>query len=217
MNIKTTLIFLIILIFFSCSQRTSKNNSTKENVGNLQFEFKSGLKIENRTNRGTSYIDSLGKNNNIRNIPITISNDTAVSIKVQIIFSKEYNYPEPHNNEKFKLIPLSKEWALDGIGVTESMINELPSYIEKPQLNKVIEPGEKLVLSIGSVYPNPAKVTGVLPRTLFVQGDLKNFPDCDWLMEKNRSSNKRIPLGLKTIFGKKCLIIPCGTISYLDN
>lgn len=198
MKIKTLVVLLIVLVISSCSQRTPG----------------SGLRIDNGINRGTNYTDSAGSNYSLRYIPVTITNDSTVPIKLQIAFSKEYNYPNPDNNEKFKLIPLPKEWALEGVGVTESMIDELAFYIQKPVLNESIEPGEKIVIAIGSLYPRPAKTTGVLPRILFTKSDTVTFPNCDWAMEKVHSSNQQISMGLKLMFGERCLIIGCGQISY---
>ena len=217
MKFKNIVGVLIVMIFGSCAQRTSKVERQNENVDTQQEKFKSGLTIKNEINRGTNYTDSLGTDYNIRNIPISITNDSTISILIQIVFSKEYDYPHPNSDEKFQLISLPKEWALDGVGVTESMIDELPKYIEKPLLNKTIEPGEEFLLSIGSLYPRPAKISGVLPRTLFVQSDTTTFPKCEWLMEKDRPSNQQIPLGLKIITGDWCMIIPCGSIAYLKN
>jgi hypothetical protein len=217
MKFSTIVGVLIIMTLGSCAQRTSINESPNENASTKQVKFNSGLKIENGINRGTNYTDSLGTLYSIRNIPITIMNDTTFPIQVQISFSKEYNYPQAVSSEKFKLIPLPKEWAADHSEITERMLNIVPKYIEKPLINEIIEPGEEFILSIGSVYPRPAKIHGVLPRTLFVQNEITNFPECEWLVKKDRRLNKQIPLGLKIVIGEQCLIIPCGSISYLKN
>ena len=176
-----------------------------------------GLRIDNGIYRGITYTDSLGSNYNLRYMPITITNDSTISIHLQIAFSKEYNYPDPASDEKFKIIPLSKEWALDGVGITESMIDELPNHIEKPFLNETIEPGEKIILAIGSLFPTPVKATGVLPRILFTHSDTGIFPECDWLTEEDPLSNQQIPLKLEITLGERCMIILCGQISYSEN
>jgi hypothetical protein len=204
---------IIIMIFCSCAQCGSRSESTNSQQDN----FKNGLKIENGINRGTNYTDSLGTPYSIRNIPIKIMNDTTFPIQVQISFSKKYNYPSTISNEMFKLIPLPKEWAANHSEITEHMINIVPKYIGDPLITVIIEPGEEFVLSIGSVYPRPAKVHGVLPRTLFVLNEITDFSECEWLMKKDRSTNNQIALGLKTVIGEKCLIIPCGSITYLKN
>lgn len=217
MKFRSIIGFLFALMVCSCTQQTSKGKLLKENVDNDKLEFKSGLNIKNRTNRGTNYTDRQGTDYSIRNIPISITNDSTISIHLQIAFSLEYNYPHPESDEKFKLIPLPKEWALDGLGVTENMIDELANHIEKPFLHVTIKPHEEFLLSIGSLYPRPTKTNGVVPKILFVQNDATIFPDCDWLMQKNQLSNQQIPMGLKIVIGEKCMIIPCGSISYLND
>lgn len=201
----------------SCAQHQSKTEHQNEKTTNSKVNFNSGLKIENRINRGTNYTDPQGIDYSIRNIPITITNDSTIPIHLQIAFSTEYNYPIPESKEHFKLIPLPKEWALDGWGVTESMLDELPKLIEKPSLTVKLEAGEELLLSIGSLYSRPTKTSGVLPRTLFVQNDGKSFPECESLMQEELSSNQQIPMGLKIIIGERCMLIPCGSIAYLKN
>ncbi|MBT8189325.1 MAG: hypothetical protein KJO29_02760 [Bacteroidia bacterium] len=177
----------------------------------------SGLVIDNKINRGINYTDPLGTDFSIRYIPITITNDSTISIHLQMAFLKEYNYPHPNSHEKFRLIPLPKEWALDGVEISKSMINEITGYIENPALNDTIGPGKKIILAIGSIYPRPAKSTGVLPRKLFTVSDTDIFPECDWHLEKDSSSNQKNQMGLKVIFGEKCMIIPCGQISYVGQ
>ena len=193
-------------------QRTSSSRPQAENSPDLQRASKSGLLIENRINRGISYTDPQGRDFSIRYIPITITNDTTTTIEIKIAFAKEYHHPQPGSDEKFKLIPLPSEWARDGVGISEDMMDELPIYIENPVLKKSIASGEKVTLAIASIYPRPTQSSGVLPRVLFAQGDNRNYSDCDWRMDKERSSTHEIPLRLKTIFGEKCSIIPCGQL-----
>ncbi len=196
-----------LLTVYSCKQQTSKGPPPVH----------SGLLIDNGINRGTNYTDSVGIDHNLRYIPISITNDSIIPIRLQITFSKEYEFPHPDSDEKFKVIPLPNEWALDGVGVTESMIDELPKYIGKPVLNEIVQPGEELVMAIGTLYPRPPKTSGVLPNELFVHIERGIFPACDWLMQGESSSNNQILLGLRLNFGEKCVIILCGQISYADQ
>jgi len=196
----------IMLIVCSCSQQTPK----------------SGLLFNNGINRGISLTDSLGTKYNLRYIPITINNDSTVQIQLQLTFLEEFEYPVIFGDEKFKVIPLPKEWTLDGVEITESMINEIPKYINKPSINKIIEPNEKFVLSIGTVYPSSPKLCGVLPNLLFTQNDRDNFQSCDVQMELNRSTNPQLAILLKLVFcvnsdAPGCSLISCGKISYPEN
>ena len=108
---------------------------------------------------------------------------------------------------------MPKEWT-DTITITDSMFDELNNYIDKPLLNETVDPGEKFVVAIGTLYPRPPKNCGVLPNALFTHSDRRIFPTCDWLMKEDPSSNLQIALGLKLDFGESCTIIPCGQISY---
>ena len=201
MKFRTIVGLLIVLIGCSCIQQPSN----------------SGLLIENGINRGISYTDSLGTNYSIRYIPITITNDSTIPIHLQMAFSKEYDYPIAYGNQKFKVFLMPKEWATDRGTITDSMVVELKIYIEKPLLNETIEPGEKYLLAIGTLYPNPAKISGVLPNLLFAQSNGDNFQSCDFLMDQDKSTNSKLALGLKLVFNESCLIIPCGKISYPEN
>jgi hypothetical protein len=217
------LLFLIYILgsLVQCAQQKSNNaeqllNGVPKNEKsvNKQSDLYNGIQIENKINRGINYTDPLGMDYSIRYIPITITNESTSKAYLQIAFAKEYNYPEPYIHEKFRLIPLPEEWALDGVEISDGMMNELPSYIKKPVLNETIAPGEKLIFAIGSIYPRPARTTGVLPRILFVQNGEITFPDCEWYLEKDQTSGQPIKMGLKVIFGQSCRIIPGGSISY---
>jgi len=118
--------------------------------------------------------------------------------------------------ETFKLFPLPKTWALDGVQVSESMLAEIPQYIENSSLAVTIKPGEELLLSIGSLYPRPAKTRGVLPRTLFVQKDALIFPECENVLTQDLSKDQKTSLNLKVVTGDQCMIIPCGWVSYIE-
>lgn len=189
-----------------------------------QKKSKSGLLFEHGGYRGSGYTDSLGTNYNFRQNPITITNDTTVPIHIQIAFSKEYDYTKDYDDEQFKVFPLPKEWARERI--TDSMYNamheKLPLYINNPTLNETIEPGEKISLAIGTIYPLPAETWWVVPSELFAysNGDPPStctFPNLDWLMNENLSPNSEIALGLKLHLDERCMIIPCGQISYPEH
>ena len=217
MKLKIIIRVLIVLFISSCVQRTLNKKSLSKNAATSQVKFSSGLTINNGINRGINYTDPHGTDYSIRNIPIKITNDSIIPIQIHLSFSSEYNHPNLAGGEKFKLIPLPREWGLDHTDITESMIDEIPKLIAKPVLNSIIEPGKDLILSIGSIYPRPAKTTGVLPRTLFAQNDSTVFNNCEWLMEDKTASSQQIPLMLKTTFGEQCMVIPCGHISYPEQ
>lgn len=101
-------LFLIcILVFGSCAQRASQSNQKNQSV-KQHHELRSGLQIENRTNRGTNYTDPSGVDYNIRNIPVKITNDTTISIRLQLTFDKQYRYPEPNHWKPLNFSPYQK-------------------------------------------------------------------------------------------------------------
>ena len=219
MKLRTIVGLLIVLMGCSCFQRTTKGELQIEKGSIQHLGSKSGLLIDHGVYRGSGYTDLLGTNYNLRVNPITITNDSTIPIHVQITFSKEYDYPIAYGDEKFKVIPLPKEWAQNRTtdSMFDSMFEKLPNYIDKPVLNETVEPGEKINLAIGTLYPIPGDNWSVVPNELFAHSDGGIFPTCDWLMKEDPSSNPEIALGLKLVFTQSCIIIPCGQISYPEH
>ncbi|MDN5204228.1 hypothetical protein QQ008_22745 [Fulvivirgaceae bacterium BMA10] len=215
MMFRTIVGFLIVLVGCSGNQQTSKGELQIENGPNQHLGSKSGLLIDNGINRGTSYTDSLGTDYNLRYIPITITNDSTIPVHLQIAFSKEYDYPAAYGDEKFRVFLLPKEWA-DTITITNSMFDELKNYIDRPLLNETIEPGEKCVVAIGTLYSRPTNC-GVLPNALFLQNKGDLYHECDGLINQDKSTNSQLALGLKLDLCGRCTLIPCGQISYPER
>ena len=226
MKFRTIIGLLIVLIGCSCIQKPSKSKWQIENGPNQHLGSKSGLRIDNDPNRGVSYTDSLGAKYNLRSIPITITNDSTIPIHIQIAFSIEYDYPTAYGDEKFNVFPFPKEfkpndvtWDSVSYELGRSELRDLLDRgFETPYvLNETLEPSEKFVMSIGTLYPRPPKVCGVLPNELFAYSYRGIFPECDRFMKEDPSSNPQIALGLKLNFRESCIIIPCGQISYPDR
>lgn len=215
MIVRTLIGLLIVLMGCNSNQQASQEKLKKEKDSN-PFASKSGLLIDNGINRGVNYMDSLGKPYNLRYIPITISNDTSIPIQLRLAFAQSYDYPTSHDEEPFMIIPMPRAWVEDGRDITESMYDKLEPNIADPSFSKILQPGEKLLTGIGTLYPRPPKTTGVLPRALFAHLDERIFPSCDGHMPKATASQAQLPLGLKIIFGADCRVIPCGHISYLN-
>jgi hypothetical protein len=204
-----------------CVQRTPKSKHMNEHVDDKRVKFKSGLTIENGINRGTGYTDSLGTDYNIRYIPITITNDSTISVQLQINFSKEYSNPLASSNHDFNIISMEREWAVNGGKITDSMFIELIADIKYPLVKKILKPGEEFLLGIGTRYHRATGYVAPLPEVLFVQGDRDSFQLCDSLLFGERIESN-VALGLKLIFNRgqsneRCAIVPCGHISYFEN
>ena len=223
MKIRNIIGIFVVVIICSCFQQTSKSERQIEKSFNQQQELKNGLRIENGINRGLVFTDSLGDKYAITYIAITVTNDNSVPIKFQIALSSEYNHPLAENGEKFKLILLPKEWTYDGVTISDSLINEIPNYTDERIINEILKPGEKSVFAFGSLRPSPAKICVVIPNSLFTNDVSRIYPECDWKMREQYSSNSQIELGLKLDYCHKdgnaanCTIISCGQISYPKN
>ncbi len=219
------LLFPLALLgmFVQCAQQNSNGVRPAENVSKQAFdELKTGLKIENGINRGIGYTDSGGTKYNLRYIPITVKNENAIPVQLQLVFSKSYSFPKEYGTGEFNVIPLPKKWASDGVEITDSMTNKLASYIDKPSLNKTLEPGEELVFAIGTLYL-PTGV-GVLPKVLLVTSDNAKAQGSERQTVKAKSNNPQTVIGLKLslhLAGErrpsKKILIPCGKISFPER
>lgn len=203
---------LIVLAICSCNQQKSKGNIKPENIAIHQNDS-DALLIKNGQFRGVTYTDSLLSNHNLRYMPVTIANDSTITMHLQINFANEYDFPVSNSNEKFNVIPMPNEWAIDGGEVTERMLDELPKYITKPYLNKTLEPGEEILLAIGTLF-RQGKTSGIVPNSLFQYRDGTILSECDWLIEQESSPNSQVTLGLELSSSGRCIRIQCGHISY---
>ena len=210
------------LMVCSCFQRPSDNDRQIKDASNQQLVTKTGLRIENTPTRGLGFTDTLGTKYGLVYITTAMTNDSTIPIHLHIAFSREYDYPIAYGDEHFNIILLSKEWAMEGFEITDSMINELPKYIGKPPMNKILEPNETYVATIGILRPSRENLCSATPYALLEYGDRGNYPSCVWAMNEDQSAT-RLSLGLKVGFCtsgqefKSCNIIPCGQISYPDN
>ncbi|MBT8220252.1 MAG: hypothetical protein KJP00_10520 [Bacteroidia bacterium] len=190
----------------------------------------SGLRIENAPTRGLGFTDSLGMKYGMVYITTTIINDTTIPIDLQFAFSQEYDYPTAYGEEQYNVILLSKEWGLNGVEITDSMINELPKFIDKPYLDKTLKPNEECVETIGILRPSRANLCSASPYAILEYSDRGNFPLCEWAGNQDQESNPspkafgaKLALGLQvgfcTVGGQyeSCKIIPCGHVSYPEN
>ena len=210
------------LMACSCLQQTTKVNLRNEN-SSRNIGTQSGLLIENAPNHGVGYTDSLGKRFNLRYIPITITNDSVIPIQLQLAFSQEYDYPTGYDVQLF-LFPIEAkpgEITFDSL-TYELSDNALHDFFDRGmrpvhKLNQTLQPGEKCITAIGTLYPRPPKTAAFLPNALFVHTEPDVYAACNRLIDKDPSGEHPVSLGLKLIFRENCVIIPCGQISYPDQ
>ena len=175
------------------------------------------ITIENQLNRGTNYTDSNGVDFNLRYIPVSITNNSCHTAKLKLNFLKEYQTPDPENKHLFKLNALPEEWAMDGVDLTASMMDQLSNYLASPTLNKLIQAGETFTLAIASLYPRPVNFSGVLPQALVTNHHSEQHKDCLIVQTYAEPKQSNIPLMLKISVGDNCSLIPCRQIKFITE
>ena len=215
MMIKTMICLMLLATTCSSNQSQAGNQIKIEGKTEQQDFSQTGLVIDNGINRGVTYTDPEGILFNHRYIPISFTNDTTHTIRIDMAVAEEYYYEGPHGNEPFRILLLPPEWALDGVEITDSMTREINHYLEDTSVSFTLDPGEKYIMSIGTLYPNPPKSTGTLPRTLFTHDETSVFPQCEWYSKEDVNHSIQFELGLKLVYGENCMIIRCGHISFI--
>ena len=184
---------------------------------------KSGLKIAYKPTRGQSYTDAQGTSLNLRHIPATITNDSSLSIHIEIAFAEQYNYPPAFDDKQFRIFPMPEIWAMDGIDITDSILRELPPYMDNPSLSKTLKPGETWYLAFGTLYPKNINY-GVFPIAVFSQDQRDLQHEC-----KNQINPEELPispLSLELLIGftdgsqaspDSCISLPFAQISYPEE
>jgi len=198
--LRTIAVLLIALFFCSCSQQKSTAGSKIEPSTNQRPESKTGLKFETRPPRGTGFTDSLGFEYGIVHITHTISNDSTIPIHLQIDLPIEFSYPFSDDYHKFKIVlwpGLTEPPDLysNSTGVLEDFTgNDLGS---SNQFNQLLAPGEKYVVTIGTIFPRLPKICSAVAYSLLEYNERRNYADCDWKMDEEHSTNPQLALGLQ--------------------
>lgn len=215
---------LIVLTSSSCIQRNSKSKVQTQNKPNQHLDWNSGLRIENGPIRGLSYTNSLGIEYGYAYKKITIYNDSTVSFQLQMDISKEYNFPAPHDDQKFRIVIWPQELAPNKLTFTDSQNNELQNFLQNgldttDNINRSIAPYEKYVLTIGRLFEKPTNYY-ISPNVLYVHINGSVPRDCKNLINQDKSTNASIVLGLRLDspnVGIGCTNIDCGQISYAEH
>ena len=217
---------LIAVIVCSCFQQKSKGALHAENSFSLP-ESKTGLRIENSLTRGTGFTDSLGSEYIIVHITNTITNDSTIPIQLEMDLPREYHYPISDDSQKFRIVlwpGLTEPPHLYSDSAGQIFANSIDNESESQnQFNQLLEPGEKYLVTIGTIVPSPPKICSVVAFSIVEYNERKKYSDCDWPMDEVNSTNPKLALGLKVGFCtsgqqyKTCAILPCGQITYTEN
>ncbi len=164
-----------------------------------QEDLKSGVLIETGGNQGIAHIDTLGDEYNYRYNTFVITNDTTLPIQIHIAVSNEYDFPAScEGASTYKLFLLPKELTPDTITLYNNIFEGLHPFLDTclnnpSSINKILEPGEQHVITIGTLTPDPP-TCGVFPTMLFARENGFLYG---------------------TTWGS--ILIPCGHISYFKR
>jgi hypothetical protein len=140
---------------------------------------------------------------------------------------REYSYPISNDYQEFRVVlwsGLTEPPHLYSDSTGQAFANFIDNEPESSnQFNQLLEPGEKYLITIGTIVPSPPKICSVVAFSIVEYNERRKHSDCDWLMGKVNSTNPKLALGLKVGFCtsgqhyKTCAVLPCGQISYPER
>ncbi|MDQ3046602.1 MAG: hypothetical protein M3R27_03570 [Bacteroidota bacterium] len=175
---------LLIFFLYGCSDNSDRSESKS---GHTQF----GLYIENGPRQGFQYFDSAKTEYNYRYNTFTITNDTTVSIQLEIGFSEI----------DVKDIGYSKVFLLQRqLTPSEGLKRFLDLDTDKPEhLNKTLKPTEKCVFTFG-VFTDTKYSDPTTPYETKLLTSKEISPTISCRLKINDT-----------------LVIPCGHFKYIEE
>lgn len=220
----------ISFIAYSCFNKTTENVVQPENDANRQIKPKSGLKIEYGPNLGTTHKDDLGLSLFYLHSTATITNDSTIPIQLQFALSNEYEFPAFCSDEKYKVFLLPEELTPDTATIYNNIVNGQHNFLNTPLdkpsvVNKVLDPGEYCVITIGTLTPKPSNCAPV-PRAIFSHDTMGAYQGCVRLSNEKISTGPQMDIGVKLEYYNQrkfiapedgCVVIPFGQVTYPDQ
>jgi hypothetical protein len=218
------LIFIVVLFLCSCSDNNSSPhkhhdlstiNKVFDSINYSYREKHFGVSLVNQPLRGASFIDSTGEIKQFRSLRVQIVNDTVIPLAIKLYFSNKFNNLFHLTNKKFKAFLLPD--SVSNFGRAQNKF--LNEEIEKPSaLNKIIQPGEIFIVTIGMLFSNTANTSNeIILSELFFEGEKPNLNLPDTVII---SINNKYTKGLDIILGVTLSshsnyysTIPCGQLS----
>lgn len=227
MKFRTIIGLIIVLIVCSCSQLATKGELQTENEPNEQHRRKTGLKIEYGPNLGTTHTDTLGIKHFYVHSTNIITNDSIIPIHLEFTLSKEYEFPAFCNDKTFQAFLLPEELTPDTATLYNNIVNGQHDFLNSPlanphTINKILEPGEYCVVTIGILIVKPANCAAV-PRAVFSHDNIGLYSACHRQTNQALSTDPQLEIGVKLEYYYKrkfispddgCSVIPFGQISY---
>lgn len=230
---------LLILIFFThcthekseSSEQTSKNEAFTVKGANQPVKSNTGLKIEYGPNLGITHTDPLGDKHFYVHSTAIITNDSIIPIQFQAALSNEYNFPTfCSDTSKYKIFLVPKELTPDTATIYNNVLNGQHDFLNTPLkissvFNKILNPGEYCVVTIGVLIPKPTNCAAV-PRAIFSHDNRELYQTCKSMINETISTIPQLEIGVKLEYYNKrkfippddgCVIIPFGQISYPEK
>jgi len=205
--LRTIVVLLIALIFCSCSQQKSIAGSKIEPSTIQRSKSKTGLKFENGVTRGIGFTDSLGSEYFIVHVTNTITNDSTIPIQLQIDLLSDFSYPISNNYVNFKIFlwPEFTEppnlYSDNQSRVRVMKKRTISEWNSSNQFNKLLAPGEKYVVTIGTlVNTRASNICSAFAQSLLTYSERRNYSDCDWTLVEEHLTNPQLALGLQVGF-----------------
>lgn len=227
--LRTIAVLLIVLIFCACAQLTSRAGSKIATGSDPLPKSETGLTFETSPTRGTRFSDSLGNEYFIVHVANTITNDSTIPIQLQINLPSDFSYPISGHDVNYKIVlwpELTEPPHLysDSQSQVQVMENWTIRDWEAPnQFNKLLAPGEKYVITIGTVVNTEVpNICSAVAYSFLTYSERGNYADCEWTLDEEHSTNPQLALGLLVGFCtsglhyENCTIMTCGQVTYIE-
>ena len=224
--------------FTQCAQEKSKNAEQTSKNGAFIVEgtgqpvkSNTGLKIEYGPNLGITHTDPLGAKHFYVHSTAIITNDSIIPIHLQATLSNEYEFPTfCGDTNKYKVFLVPKELTPDTATIYNNVLNGQNDFLNTPLdnpsvLNKILNPDEYCVVTIGVLIPKPTNCAAV-PRAIFSHDHKGLYQTCERKINKAISTIPQLAIGVKLEYYYKrkfitpedgCVVISFGQISYPEK
>jgi len=210
-----TIRYLIAVLFVSglcsCTVNPPEERRHDKYFGSYTKKHFSEISIENGARQGFPI-----ENYSYLSMTSTLTNVSAIPLRLKISFSKEYNFLRSNNILKSKVFLLPEQLRPDRQQSSNGEISkELIQYLEKPtSLDTIINPDQKVVITFGMLtemkdeeFRNMELIATDKEFRLDTTASLENHV-------RSSVDSQAIYLALDIING---FVIPCGTIVFLNS
>ena len=166
------------------------------------------------------YTDSKGITYGLIYITATITNLDSIPADLQLSLPKAYDFPEGYGDKMFHLYIWPDmdsndihDMALENGAFDQGSDSKDKTYSEH---DLIINPGQKRIITIGTMFPSPGSKCSATPYELFSFQNPNEYSECEW-SEPDSNSNVLVrrlalKLGFCTVGGdyEACMYMACG-------